>query len=122
MQAGGAAGKLGNEYEGLWTIRQLFDVLDGTATELEVEPLEDGIGIEFLKRLASGEVEHHSVKIQTPNSAWTVYELSKDRKKKTPSAPDAGATGNRQQSVGPPRSFLGDLLEKTNKDHRTIGV
>lgn len=122
MQAGGAAGKLGNEYESLWTIRQLFDVLDGTATELEVEPLDDGVGIEFRKRLASGEVEHHSVKIQTPNSAWTVYELARDRKKPTPSTPDGVGTGKGAGSVAPPRSFLGDLLHKTNKHAQAIGV
>ena len=47
---------------GLWTIYQLFDVLNGEARSLTPEPLEDSVGIEFHKILADGARESHSVK------------------------------------------------------------
>src|SRR5438552_2624079 len=93
MRSGGEADKLANSYEGLWTIHQLFDVLDGQARSLTPEPLEDAVGIEFHKILADGARESHSVKIQTTGTGWTLASLTQVR-------------DNR-------RSYLGDLLDKT---------
>jgi hypothetical protein len=93
MRSGGEADKLANSYEGLWTIHQLFDILDGEARSLIPEPLEDARGVEFHKILANGARESHSVKIQTPDTGWTLASLTRVR--------DDG------------RSYLGDLLEKT---------
>lgn len=46
--AGGAADKLGNNYEHWWLTGRVADLLDGVATRLRLEPPgEDGIGIEF---------------------------------------------------------------------------
>src|SRR5438046_3102764 len=103
MRSAGEADKLANAYEGLWTVRQLFDVLDGNALSIEIEPLDDGQGIEFIKVLPGGISEHHSVKIQTPKNGWTLAELSKADK-------------------GTKRTFLGDLLRKTATDPRAVGV
>ena len=45
---GGAAAKLGDRYEGWWTLLRLADLLKGPATRLRLEPLAaDGLGIEF---------------------------------------------------------------------------
>jgi hypothetical protein len=103
MRSAGEADKLANAYEGLWTTRELFDVLDGKALALEIEPLIDGEGIEFIKHLARGASEHHSVKIQTPRNGWTLAELTKPHKKTK-------------------RTFLGDLLSKTSADPRAFGI
>lgn len=92
MRSGGEAAKLADSYEGLWTIYQLFDVLDGSARSVTPEPIDDGVGVEFHKILANGDRESHSVKIQTPGNGWTLYSLTKK-----------GGNG---------RSFLGDLLDK----------
>jgi hypothetical protein len=96
MRSGGEADKLANRYEGLWTTYQLFDVLRGDALSLTPEPLEDGVGVEFHKRLPGGIRESHSVKIQTPGNGWTLATL-------THMAPNG-------------RSFLGDLFCKTMAD------
>ncbi len=48
---GGEANKIGNRYEGAWTISQLLQVLAGEFDWVRVEPLGDlGDGVEFLHR------------------------------------------------------------------------
>jgi hypothetical protein len=61
---GGAADKLGNRYEGRWTVRQVLRILHGDADAIEVEPVgEIGDGIEFI--LQHGAItEAHQVKRQ----------------------------------------------------------
>jgi hypothetical protein len=57
-----------------------------------VEPLKDGLGVEFIKVFADGAREFHSVKIQTTKEVWTVAMLCAEK--------DTG------------RSILGDLFKK----------
>jgi len=64
---GGEADKLGNRYEGVWTVDSLLDVLAAVI----VEPLtEDHLGVEFVKELHDGRREFHSAKRQTISAIW----------------------------------------------------
>jgi len=73
---GGESDKLGNRYEGVWTVENLLDVLSGQANSLTVEPLgRDALGIEFIKEKIDGQKEFHSVKRQTTGAAWTISQL-----------------------------------------------
>jgi hypothetical protein len=73
---GGESDKLGNRYEGVWTVENLLDVLSGQANSLTVEPLgRDALGIEFIKETSDGEKEFHSVKRQTTGATWTISQL-----------------------------------------------
>jgi hypothetical protein len=96
MRPGGESDKLGNRYEGFWTIYNLLDLLRGKATEVVVEPMTDGLGVEFIKSIPGGIREFHSVKIQTTENYWSVATLLRKLK-----------TG---------RSILGDLLDKLRAD------
>lgn len=60
---GGAAAKLGERFEGRWTLKQLIEVLDGRAIALELEILEDDQGVEFVLE-RPGRKERHQVKRQ----------------------------------------------------------
>jgi len=88
---GGESGKLGDQYEGDWTVDQLIDLCLGRATEICVEEvgIEAG-GVEFRLRDLKGADSFHSVKRQRSEGEWSLAELT------TPS------------SNG--RSILGDLL------------
>jgi hypothetical protein len=96
MRPGGEADKLGNRYEGFWTIYNLLDLLRGTATEVVVEPMTDGLGVEFVKSLPGGIREFHSVKIRTTKNYWGFDKLL-----------EKSTTG---------RSILGDLIDKLRSD------
>lgn len=80
---GGASDKLGNTYEGLWTVFCLVDAMDERSDGLEPEsiylepPGEEGKGIEFYVKKA-GIREFHQVKRQiTGEGRWTVGALSR---------------------------------------------
>lgn len=47
-RAGGESGKLGNQYESVWTVDALLDVPEGRALSLTAEPFDRGqeVGIE----------------------------------------------------------------------------
>ena len=92
MRAGGESDKLANQYEGCWTIYNLLGLLRSEYTELLVEPLQEGLGIEFIKVFRDGTREFHSAKIQTTKDVWTVPMLCAEKE-----------TG---------RSILGDLFKK----------
>ncbi|MBT3191703.1 MAG: ATP-binding protein, partial [Verrucomicrobia bacterium] len=94
--SGGLWDKLGNHYEGIWSVGRMFDLLEGEINTIEFEPLVDGRGIEFRITRLDGTYEFHSAKRQAPGNSWTLYELSKTDPK----------TG---------RSTLGDLLEKLER-------
>jgi hypothetical protein len=100
MRRGGEADKLGNAYEGLWTVYNALDVLRGRAREITVEPLQNGEGVEFVKVRNDGSPEFHSVKIQTTKPVWLLSMLTaKDKNTR--------------------RSIFGDLVTKLQKDTHT---
>lgn len=72
--AGGVSDKLGNRYEGRWTIFCMLDVMDEKADSISLEPL--GIdGIEFFLR-RKDKLEYHQVKRQrSGRGRWTLSAL-----------------------------------------------
>jgi len=76
---GGEADKIGNRYEGAWTVARLLDVLAGHAEWVRVEPLGDlGKGIEFVLARPDGTVQAHQVKRQVGDvNEWNVSTLTK---------------------------------------------
>lgn len=90
---GGAAEKLGNRYEGLWTADVILDLIDGLHDRIIVEPIgEEADGIEFCLFTGTAR-EYHSVKRRETKGNWTTARLT---------------TKNRQTG----RSIVGDLFEK----------
>jgi F0F1-type ATP synthase delta subunit len=77
-RAGGEADKLGNRYEGIWTVDSLLDIFVGNAQSLTIEPLgtDEYLGIEFIKELNDGNNEFHSAKRQTTGHTWSLSKLS----------------------------------------------
>lgn len=75
---GGEADKIGNRYEGAWTVARFLDVLAGQAEWIRVEPLgEVGRGIEFLVGHSDGSVEAHQAKRQFGSAnEWNVSSLT----------------------------------------------
>ena len=93
-RSGGDSGKLGNRYEGIWTVDAILDLLTGDALSVKVEPIGDeSIGIEFICTRPDRVREFHSVKRQTSDPSWTIAALSRPFR----------STG---------RSTLGDLFVK----------
>jgi hypothetical protein len=95
-RAGGESDKLGNRYEGLWTVHNLLDVLAGDAVALEPEAYEESKGIEFVKTKRDNSQEFQSVKRQRAGAGWTLSAL----------------TGLDEHG----RSVLKDLFEKLEAD------
>jgi hypothetical protein len=78
--AGGTADKFGNRYEALWAIDQLIHIVDRTASNLILEPInqDESRGIEFTVATNDGKREFWSVKRQTTKAAgWTVALLAR---------------------------------------------
>jgi hypothetical protein len=75
---GGEADKLGNRYEGRWTVYCMIDVMDEKADYIELEkPGEDAFEF-FLKR--NGQLECHQVKRQIAGRGqWTVSSLENNQ-------------------------------------------
>ena len=94
-RSGGEADKLGNRYEGLWTVDAALDLIDGEYVDLTVEAVGDeAAGVEFARTNRSGVVEYHSIKRQQGKGNWTLGRLA-----------ESGPTG---------RSILGDLIAKVD--------
>ncbi|MFZ1936913.1 MAG: hypothetical protein WCB27_04280 [Thermoguttaceae bacterium] len=95
---GGESDKLGNRYEGKWTIGRLLDLAASNCESLTVEPIgREGLGIEFVVIGLDGTQEYHSVKRQRSKGEWSLAALA---------AVD-GKTG---------RSILTDLFGKLSAD------
>jgi hypothetical protein len=95
--SGGAADKLGNQYETLWAIDQLMRIVDGEADRLTPEPHDpdESRGIEFIVDVGATH-EYWSVKRQTAEAAgWTLARLARKERG---------------------RSILSDLLRHTERD------
>jgi hypothetical protein len=78
---GGASGKLGDRYEGLWAIHELLRVVEGTAKSFLLEPIDpdESRGIEFHVTESDGAIVYWSVKRQTTKAAgWTIPLLASE--------------------------------------------
>ena len=76
-RAGGEAEKLGNRYEGIWTVGQLLELTRGQRECITVEPFgSDALGIEFVAKLANGCKEFHSAKRQRAQGEWSLAVLA----------------------------------------------
>ena len=100
IRSGGESDKLASRYESCWTIYNLLSLLRGECEELRVEPLQQELGVEFIKVLNDGGTEFHSVKIQTTKDVWTVPMLTSEKENE--------------------RSILGVWVAKTRKLHSCI--
>ena len=97
-RSGGEADKLGNRYEGKWTIGVLFEIAASKCESLKIEPIgREGLGIEFVAVNLDGTREYHSVKRQRSHGEWSLAVLT---------AQD-GKTG---------RNILTDLFGKLSAD------
>jgi hypothetical protein len=99
-QAGGSADKLGNIYEGYWTVRQLIELMDEQYDTFELSKLEpstnqtstsqtstsqmypepvggDGHKVEFILKYADGTKSYHQVKTAGVDR-WTFNRLEKE--------------------------------------------
>ncbi|MGE0536749.1 MAG: hypothetical protein AB7O68_17390 [Pirellulales bacterium] len=95
---GGEADKLGNRYEGVWTVGQILEVASDKLRSLTVEPIGDEArGIEFIATGANGTRYFHSVKRQRAGGDWSLRALIEVR----------GNAG---------RSILNDLATKLSAD------
>lgn len=75
MLKGGIADKLGNKYEGLWTLLEALRVLRGQADEIRIEPFnEDAAGLEF-RVTAQGRNTWHQCKRRLRSGTWTISAL-----------------------------------------------
>src|SRR5690606_17374987 len=91
---GGEADKLGNLYEGLWTVDAILDLFEGDFAEIVVEAVGDeGAGVEFVRVRSTGGAEYHSIKRQESRGNWTLSRLT-------------------QRDAATGRSILGDLAIK----------
>jgi hypothetical protein len=76
--AGGLADKLGNRYEGTWTVACLGSLLRDEWESIDLEPY-DGLKIEFHARRRDGVVEHHQAKRSAPGGgSWTRRKLERE--------------------------------------------
>ncbi len=76
---GGEADKLGNRYEGLWTVDAALDLIDGEYIDLTVEAVGDeAAGVEFVRTTRSGASEYHSIKRQHARGNWTIALLDSE--------------------------------------------
>lgn len=103
-RARGEAAKLGDYYEGIWTVDSLLDLLSEEAISLQPEPIDatDAEGIEFVKTLADGKIEYHSAKRQKVGTAWSLKNF-------------AGTNPSG-------RSILGDLFAKLARHQQARSV
>jgi hypothetical protein len=76
--AGGLADKLGNRYEGRWTVACLGSLLRDEWESIDLEPY-DGLKIEFHARRRDGVIEHHQTKRSAPGGgSWTRRKLDRE--------------------------------------------
>ena len=98
---GGEADKLGNRYEGLWTVDAALDLIDGDYIDLTVEAHRRrscGSRVRSGRARIRSSREYHSIKRQQGKGNWTLSRLA-----------EPGPTG---------RSILGDLIAKVDSGMR----
>jgi hypothetical protein len=76
-EPGGRADKLGNEFERLWTVRHLIELLSGRASSVSIEALgDDEKGTEFWVTRPDGTREAHQCKRENASAGeWTAADL-----------------------------------------------
>jgi hypothetical protein len=75
---GGESDKLGNRYEGLWTIGRLLELAAGETEKMTIEPLgDDSQGIEFIVGRADGRRDFHCAKRQRSRGEWSLAVLAR---------------------------------------------
>lgn len=75
---GGGAAKVSDEYEDLWTLYSMLDLLAGRARAIKLEPPGSaGHGFEFFLRRGRRE-EWHQVKFQHKKGKWTLSALDQE--------------------------------------------
>jgi hypothetical protein len=115
---GGPADKLGNEFERLWTVYHLVEVIMGRAVSVQVEALgDDEKGTEFWVARPGGTREAHQCKRENGSRGnWTIADLQGKRiianaKFQLSRSPEHGfvfASGDKAGS-------LSDLIERANR-------
>src|ERR1044071_4412011 len=80
-EPGGRADKLGNEFERLWTVRHLIQLLAGSAVSVRIESLgDDERGTEFWVGRPDGTREAHQCKRENASEGrWSVAALEAKR-------------------------------------------
>ena len=73
---GGAADKIGNRFEGYWTVDRILDILTEKLDSIRLEPVgTEGKGIEFFVK--NGDIkEYHQVKRQRTEGQWSITDLT----------------------------------------------
>lgn len=75
-RTGGESDKLGNRYEGIWTVGEMLAVASGQTKSIVVEPFgSDAKGIEFIVGHLDGTFEYHSAKRQRAQGEWSIPAL-----------------------------------------------
>lgn len=80
-EQGGRADKLGNEFERLWAVRHLIEIVAGKAVWVRIECLgDDERGTEFWVARPDGTREAHQCKRENASAGrWSVSELEAKR-------------------------------------------
>lgn len=106
---GGGASKEAAKFEARWTVNMLFDLLAGSASELELEPPGTIKGFEFSMRRSQGR-EWHQVKHQNASEGkWSLAALKRvltDFKDKLDSEDGSRCLFCSADSAEPLRTFL----------------
>ncbi len=74
---GGSAEKLGNRYEGWWTVKQFVRILHGQAESIHIE--DPGVEKAEFTVVCSGRTELHQAKRSHSNGKWTLASLAEPR-------------------------------------------
>ncbi|RHX83923.1 dsDNA nuclease domain-containing protein [Leptospira stimsonii] len=75
-KTGGSAAKLGNQFEDLWSWREILRLLENEILSITFEPEDDPVGIEYAVTCLDGTREYHSVKNRS-EASWTVTQIAK---------------------------------------------
>jgi hypothetical protein len=101
---GGGADKLGNRYEGYWTVLEMLSVLEEKANSIAIEPPgEEGKGVEFVLETDQGKL-YYQVKRRN-KAVFIVVDRASDTRtaRTTPGHPTRTPSPTPPQSPHPAR-------------------
>ena len=77
---GGGSNKIGNRYEGLWTVACMVEIMEERAESIRLEPPgKEGDGVEFWLRKGD-KIEYHQVKRQHSSKGyWSLADLEREK-------------------------------------------